>query len=188
MAVRTRPSTFRSRRTRALLELVFALAVSAEPALQAASPFYLRLTRTADGFSIALLNRSKKVQPYLYDAFRQPFEPILVDAQGTKCKPLDLRSIASGDGHVWRKFYRRLEPEVETVLATATVSGSPVDRFTLRAPPFECAYLAPGRYRLSFVWRSATRACDDCNAREKAELARVWLGVIRSNEIEVLLE
>lgn len=179
-------STFRCRRK--LLEVVFALVLTAEPALQAASPFYLKLTRTPDGFSIALANRSKKPQPFLYDAFRQPFEPILVDAHGTTCKPLDVRSLASSDGHVWKKSYRRLEPEVETVLAAATVSGSPVDRFALHAPPFECPYLAPGRYRLSFVWRSAMRSCDDCNASEKAELTRVWLGVIRSNEIELVLQ
>lgn len=159
-----------------------------EPALQAASPFYLRLTKTAAGFDLALLNRSQKAQAYLYDPMRQPFEPVLVDARGKACSLLDARAMASSDGRVWKKLYRHLDAQVETVLAQASISGSAVDRFTLRAPPFECSYLAAGKYKLSFLWRSKIRACDDCTAAEKKELSKVWLGVIRSNELEVMLQ
>jgi hypothetical protein len=170
-----------------LLELLLVALLAADPSLQAPSPFFLRLTKVATGYEIALLNRSQKTQAYLYDPLHQPLEPIVIDARGKTCTLLDARAVGSSDGRVWKKLYKRLEPSVQTVLSSATVSGTSVDKFRVQAPPFECGYLEPGVYRLSFVWRSKLRACEDCSAAERAELARVWLGAVRSNELEIVL-
>ncbi|MCC6806870.1 MAG: hypothetical protein IT381_05570 [Deltaproteobacteria bacterium] len=159
------------------------------PELQAASPFYLRVSKTEAGYEIALMNRSKKPHYFYFDSVLQPVEPVLVDVEGRIMTALRMDAPAlARDARAWRKNFRWLGAGQQVPIASATISGSALEKFRLDSKPFMVDLLDAGRYKLSFVWRSRVQKCEDCTPEQDREHDKLWTGVIRSNELEVVLK
>lgn len=147
--------------------------LAADPPLQAASPFAIRLVAKDGGFDVLLSNRTKKAQLYL------PRFALYV----RECKILD--SAPAAPQIVYFAHYKTLAPDLEIQVGRITYATSALERGHIDMGMQHCDYLEAGSYFASALFNAKTKECRDCTAPERARLERMWQGVLRSNELEV---
>ncbi len=174
-----------------MLALVFWLAAdlpSQNLPLQSPSPFSLHVQQDGDAVKAMIYNHTDHARTFLYDHRYQPAELLVRDADDHFVKVFAPPTPPPpGADPVYKKMYIKLPAKQSAWLDEGRVLGNAIERFVISFGDFRTPYLPPGRYFVSILWKSATAACFDCSDDEKGALDKRWHGMLRSNEVEVVL-
>lgn len=151
----------------------------------AACPFELRLF-VAHGTRIwvELVNTSREPQVYLHDGFHQPCRLLLKSSRGTIKQPTDTRKIKKQSNALDADMYKTLEPGGRDTLQAEDFIPSAGD-YELIWGPFHFLNLPPGKYRATVVWKSALDRWTDPQSGKTGHEKGVWMGEVKSKEIDV---
>jgi len=152
-----------------------------------APPFAIRLTATeGPGLRAVLRNESPVEQVFLHESNLQPSRLVLVNGSGVEATAFDSRSVKKFDNTVLEAMYARLAPGSEAPFGEVRFTRGG-DGFEVTWGPFQFEKLPPGAYKARVVWKSAQDSWTDTEAGTHGRVAGIWLGEVRSNEVDLIL-
>jgi hypothetical protein len=151
------------------------------------APFEIVISKTKSlGLAVAIHNTSSKELTYCHDMFWQPTLLILRDRSGNQVHCNDQRVIMRPASPIDRYCFRELGPDGTEQLYDADFERHTEGGYKLYWGHQQFHQIAPGRYKafVTFECQRDSWADDD---RKWHHEDGIWMGVVRSNEIEIEL-
>ncbi|GEM_PF-2690264 len=133
---------------------------------------------------VELVNITRSPQIYLQDGVHQPCRLLLKSSRGTVKQPVDNRRFKKPSTALEPEIYKTLEPGGVDTLQAEDFIPSEGD-YELIWGPFHFHDLAPGKYRATVVWKSAIDRWTDAQTGKTGHEKGVWMGEVRSKEVEL---